>query len=622
MSSEFIRILLVEHNIQDTALFTQLMETNRFRTYPELQYSVRTVTTLKEGVDLITAGEADVAVIDLLLPDTTPNEILDLVKETYRKIPIVALTTDEHIEIAIEAIRHGAQDYLIKSRVTGDLIERAVRYAIERKRIEERLKESEEKYRGLFDNIDEGFELFAIIRDEKGKICDLKYLEVNTIFEKETGLKARDVLGRRLKERFPDIEPVWIEKISGVEETGESVRSVEYNHNTHKYYDTLIFRVAVGQIGSLFRDITERKKAEEALTASEALFRSMFKDNNASMLLIDPTTGDIIDANQVACEYYGYRCEGLLKLKIFDINALSPEDVRAEMSRSLNGEKRHFDSRHRLANGEVRDVEVYTGPINMSGRPFLFSIIHDVTDRKRIEEELRKRTNELARSNADLEQFAYVASHDIKEPLRMVISYLHLLEKNYSDKLDDKALGYMHFAVDGAARMQAMIGDLLAYSHLDTNGKSFTPVNMDEVLAMVLNDLRVSIKESGASITNETLPTVTADTSQMVLLLENLIGNSIKYRGEEAPQIHVSAHDDGREWVFTVEDNGIGIDPKHKGSLFQMFQRLHTREEYEGTGMGLALARRVVERHGGRIWVESEVGKGSTFFFTIPARTT
>jgi len=224
---------------------------------------------------------------------------------------------------------------------------------------------------------------------------------------------------------------------------------------------------------------------------------------------------------------------------------------------------------------------------------------------------------ELKRSNTDLQQFAYVASHDLKEPLRMVTSYLFLLDKVNKGVWSEASKEYMHFAADGAIRMQAMIDDLLAYARVATDSKSLALVDMDEVLGVALSDLKVSIEESGASISQDELPSLMADRSQMVVLLENLVGNALKYRGRAAPRIRVSATEHGIEWVFSVQDNGIGIDPKHQERLFQIFARLHNQEEYKGTGIGLAIAKRIVERNGGRIWFESEEGKGATFFFTI-----
>jgi light-regulated signal transduction histidine kinase (bacteriophytochrome) len=200
----------------------------------------------------------------------------------------------------------------------------------------------------------------------------------------------------------------------------------------------------------------------------------------------------------------------------------------------------------------------------------------------------------------------------------MVVSYVQLLNKHYGDQLDGRGQEYMRYASEGAQRMKMMIDDLLEYSRVGSGTEQYAPVDMDEVVNEVVDDLQISISESGASITHGKLPTITAVRSQMVKLMENLVANSIKYRDVAAPQIEISARRAGMGWLFTVKDNGIGIEPKYADRLFKMFQRLHTKDEYPGTGMGLALARRIVERHGGSIWFESKAGEGSTFFFTIP----
>ena len=248
----------------------------------------------------------------------------------------------------------------------------------------------------------------------------------------------------------------------------------------------------------------------------------------------------------------------------------------------------------------------------------VMGISRDITDRKLADENLRRAFNDLARSNAELERFAYVASHDLQEPLRMVTSYLQLLEKRYKDRLDGDALDFINFAVDGSNRMKALINDLLAYSQVGTRGNEFKITACEKVLSVVLHDLQLSIEETGAVITHDPMPDVLADKVQLESLFKNLISNAIKFRSEQTPRIHIGVEKKEKEWLFSICDNGIGIDPQYFDRIFIIFQRLHNREKYSGTGIGLAISKRIVERHGGRMWIESESGQGSTFFFTIP----
>jgi signal transduction histidine kinase len=261
----------------------------------------------------------------------------------------------------------------------------------------------------------------------------------------------------------------------------------------------------------------------------------------------------------------------------------------------------------------------------MENRRLFQEVQRELAERKRAEEELKQTMAELARSNQELEQFAYVASHDLQEPLRMVASYVQLLARRYQGRLDADADEFIAYAVDGATRMQALINDLLAYSRVGTRGKPFEPTDCEAILDQALANLQVAIEENGAAVTHDLLPTVMADATQLTQLFQNLIGNAVKFRGEESLRIHISAHwpsaienRKSDEWIFSVRDNGIGIDPEYHERIFLIFQRLHTREEYPGTGIGLAICRKIVERHGGRIWVESQPGKGSIFYFTIP----
>ncbi len=240
---------------------------------------------------------------------------------------------------------------------------------------------------------------------------------------------------------------------------------------------------------------------------------------------------------------------------------------------------------------------------------------HDV-----LEVRVKERTAELARSNAELEQFAYIASHDLQEPLRMVSSYVQLLERRYKGKLDRDADDFINFAAEGSRRMQKMINDLLAYSRIGTRGKKFEMTNLETVLSQAMENLQLALKEKKAVVTHDPLPLVFGDSGQLTLVFQNLIENAIKFHSKERPAVHVKAGIKGNECVCSVRDNGIGIDPEYMDRLFLLFQRLHTRKKYPGTGLGLAICKRIVERHGGKIWVESKPKKGSVFYFTIPTK--
>jgi light-regulated signal transduction histidine kinase (bacteriophytochrome) len=257
-------------------------------------------------------------------------------------------------------------------------------------------------------------------------------------------------------------------------------------------------------------------------------------------------------------------------------------------------------------------------------------MLRDITEHKRTESVLRKlneeleqrveeRTAELQRSNQELGQFASVVSHDLQEPLRMVRSYVELLAERYRGKFDTAADEFIAYAVEGATHMQQLIADLLEYSRAQTHGTEFTATSCDEIVEYVLSNLRTAISESGATVTYDPLPTLPVDVSQLRQVMQNLLSNALKFRGQEPPRIHIAAERRGDNWVFSVRDNGIGIDQKQADRIFVVFQRLHTQQAYPGTGMGLAICRKIIERHGGRIWVESEMGKGATFYFTLPA---
>lgn len=370
--------------------------------------------------------------------------------------------------------------------------------------------------------------------------------------------------------------------------------------------------------------VSERKRAEEALKASEARFRSVTQSAIDAVVSAD-STGKILTWNKGAQAIFGYAEEEVLGRPLA---ILMPERYREAHERGLErmrrtGEARVIGKTVELdglrKDGSGFPVELSLSKWETNDGTFYGGIIRDITERKRAENALARQAQELARSNAELEQFAYVASHDLKEPLGLVNSYVKLLARRYKDKLDADAQEFIGYAVQGVARMQALIQDLLAYSRVGSRTQPFEPVDCREALKTALANLALPIDESGAVITADALPVVLADPLQLAQVFSNLIGNAVKFRGAETPKIHIGGRREGHEWVFSVADNGIGIEPQYTDRIFVIFQRLHTWEEYPGTGIGLAICKRIVERHGGRIWVESQSGLGATFSFTLPA---
>jgi light-regulated signal transduction histidine kinase (bacteriophytochrome) len=298
-----------------------------------------------------------------------------------------------------------------------------------------------------------------------------------------------------------------------------------------------------------------------------------------------------------------------------------PEDAQSfpeHMQQLARDQQIVFEAQHLRQDGTTVPVEVSSRHIEYDGQPAILSTARDITERQETAQRIEQYADDLARSNKELEQFAYVVSHDLQEPARMVSSYLDLIARRYRGEIDEKADGYIHYAVDGAERMQEMIRALLNLSRVETRGKAFAPTDVETIVERTLTILDRAIEESSAKITYTDLPTVQADRTQLAQVFQNLIANAIKFRREDvAPHVHISARREDGAWRFAIADNGIGINPGQADRIFQIFQRLHTREEYPGTGIGLALARKIVERHGGRLWMESVPGEGSTFYFTV-----
>ena len=374
-----------------------------------------------------------------------------------------------------------------------------------------------------------------------------------------------------------------------------------------------------GRVYAVARDVTERVQSEEALARLAAIVES-----SADGILAVDSSCRISEWNAGAVALFGYTAEEAIGQ---ELTVTAPEDERGEQMRrwaeAVAGRPQIYESFRRRKDGSRFRALLTLFPISDRTGAHLggSTSVHDITDSYEAHRRLQQSSKELARSNSELEQFAYVASHDLQEPLRMVTGFMGLLQKRYGNTLGDEADEYIGFAVDGARRMQGLIDDLLTYSRVGSRGRNLEAVNLADVARSVGQNLHPLTEETGATIEQADLPTVTADRLQMGQLYQNLIGNAMKFHGEKPPRVELGAERGNGEWRLFVRDHGIGIAPEHREKVFVIFRRLHSREEYPGSGIGLAVCKRIVERHQGRIWVDSTVGGGCTFWFTLPDRT-
>jgi PAS domain S-box-containing protein len=364
-------------------------------------------------------------------------------------------------------------------------------------------------------------------------------------------------------------------------------------------------------------DITDQKTSElqERLAA--------IVESSDDAIIAKDLNGIIQSWNRGAERIFGYRAEEIVGKHISTLAAADViDEIPDILARLARGERvDHYVTKRKTKDGKIVTVSLTVSPIRDATGSIIGAskVARDMTERDRHEQALREANAALTRSNADLQQFAYSASHDLQEPLRMVATYSEMLRREFGAKLGPSGDEYIGYTIRGALRMEQLLNDLRAYTLASTSGEEPTD-NLDagQILDKALANLEAAIMESGALITRADLPRVRIHEFQLEQLFQNLIGNAIRYRSSDIPRIHVAAERQGREWLFSVRDNGIGIDPQYKEQIFGLFKRLHSASEYPGTGMGLAICQRIVERRGGRIWVESEPGRGSTFFFTIP----
>jgi PAS domain S-box-containing protein len=489
------------------------------------------------------------------------------------------------------------------------------------------LMESERKYRGLLEAAPDAM----VVVDQDGKIVLL-----NLQAEKQFGYRRDELVSQKITNIIPKgfaerlvsdgtrspAEALAQQIGTGLELKGRRKDGSEFP------IEIMLSPLETGGeilVTAAIRNITERKRVDDALRQNEERFRLIVSDvRDYANIMLDPD-GFIVSWNEGAERIKGYRAEEIIGQHFSRF--YPAEDIREgipsfELEQATKngrfedkGWRLRKDGSRFLANIVITALRDERGQLRGFGK-----ITRDLTERRQSEDHLMKAMEKLKRSNGELEQFAYVASHDLQEPLRMVASYTQLLARRYKGRLDADADEFIAFAVEGCNRMQRLIQDLLSYSRAGATGEALQEISSENTLEDALRNLQVIIEETGAIVTHDSMPTIMTNRTELVQLFQNLIGNAIKYRSDEIPRIHVSAtKDSAAEWIFSVRDNALGIEPQYFDRIFILFQRLHGQEQFEGTGIGLAICKKIVDRLGGRIWVESQFKKGSTFYFTVPA---
>jgi PAS domain S-box-containing protein len=510
----------------------------------------------------------------------------------------------------------------------GILVTAAIRDISVRKDAEKHLAQMEGRYRGLLEAAPDAM----VVVNQGGEIVLL-----NVQAEKQFGYRRDELVGQKVKNIIPE---GFAERLiadgtrSAAEALAQQIGTGIELYGRRKDGSDFPIEIMLSPLESAegilvtaaIRDITVRKAAEKHLAQMEGRYRGLLEAAPDAMVVVNQG-GVIVLLNVQAEKQFGYRRDELVGQKVKNIipegfaERLIADGTRTAAEAVAQQIGTGIELRGRRKYGSEFPIEIMLSPLESPEGILVTAAIRDITERKKSEQHLVKTVGELKRSNDELEQFAYVASHDLQEPLRMVASYTQLLAKRYKGRLDSEADEFIGYAVDGSNRMRGLIQDLLAYSRAGTNGKALREVSSEKALKDALSNLRATIQESGAVVTHDSLPAIISDDTQLVQVFQNLVGNAIKYRSAEVPHVHVSAtKNGGTEWIFSVRDNGLGIDPQYFERIFVLFQRLHGREEFKGTGIGLTICKKIVERLGGRIWVESPPEEGSTFYFSLPER--
>jgi PAS domain S-box-containing protein len=507
----------------------------------------------------------------------------------------------------------------------GILVTAAIRDISVRKAAEQHLAQMEGRYRGLLEAAPDAM----VVVNQAGDIT-----LVNVQAEKQFGYSRDELLGQKVTNIIPEgfAERLIADETRSAadalaQQIGTGIELTALRKDGSEFPIEIMLSPLDSAEGRLvtaaIRDISVRRAADQLLVQMEGRYRGLLEAAPDAMVVVNQE-GQIVLLNVQAEKQFGYSRDGLLGQKVTNIipegfaERLVADALRSTEDALAQQIGTGIELSARRKDGSEFPIELMLSPLESAEGLLVTAAIRDISVRRQAEADLLGKVEELNRSNEELGQFAYIASHDLQEPLRMVASYTQLLSRRYKGKLDADADEFIAYAVDGAARMQRLIQDLLSYSRDGTKQNDLTDISSELALQKALSNLRGTIEESHAVVTHDPLPDVQADETQLIQLFQNLVGNGIKYHNSTDPKVHIcAARNSDQKWIFSVKDNGLGIDSKYFERIFGMFQRLHKREEFAGTGIGLAICKKIVERHGGSIAVESQPGQGSTFRFTL-----
>jgi len=548
------------------------------------------------------------------------------------------------------------------------------------KKSEETIRQSETRYRSLFENMLNGFAFHRIEVDEENRPVDYIFLEVNRAFERLTGLKRDKIINKRVTEVLPGIRESsfdWIGQYGLVALEGKELRTEQFSEILGRWHNISAYSPEQGYFAVIFEDITARKKHNLRLHSLLKISKQVLSAKTSKKMLreiVDAAkelTGARIATSGHAFQEDCFRIEATSRseqtapcpsaalfsteiggayLDVLERNSilrLSEEElcghakwrglpeantpIRGLLAANLTGwdnaprgiimvsdkNEGNFNEEDEIIFGQLASL-ASLGLQQIEAREMAQKRAKEAEESRQKLDELRL---ELERSNSDLEQFASIVSHDLQEPLRTISGFVQLLSRRYQGQIDEKADTFIAYVVDGVTHMQRLLNDLLTFSRVGSGGLKLQHIHLQSALDRAMQNLRKAIDESGTTFILENLPVVWADKTQMTQLFQNLIGNAIKFRGDKNPVIHISVEQQGDKWIIKIRDNGIGIDPKNFERIFSIFQRLHRKKEYPGTGVGLAICKKIVERHGGRMVVESSPGEGTSFLFSLNKET-